>query len=52
MDGIFREIRIERENQDKKWGQQDHKNGTGNRWGAWADQARRDCNDAFQSVSG
>lgn len=42
--GILRAIRRERLNQDAKWGEQNHPNGTGSRWSAYAGYFRAVCN--------
>ena len=42
--GILRQIRRERLNQDTRWGEQNHPNGTGSRWAAYAGYFRAIAN--------
>lgn len=50
---VLDEIRVERENQDAKWGEQNHPDGTGGHGRLRdADQARRECKRQFAEGSG
>lgn len=50
---VLEEIRIERQNQDHKWGQQNHPNGTGSDFDKMmAQTARSACDTAFANGEG
>lgn len=49
---VLQEILNERDRQDRKWGEQNHPNGTGSHSRELADQARDECDDAFKAGQG